>query len=100
VLLYLATNIMTELLTNVAAAALFVPVSLAVAATLGAEPTPYVLAVALAASAGFTTPLGYQTHLMVMGAGGYRFIDFFRVGLPLNLIVMVVALTAIWVVWL
>ena len=80
VILYVATNLMTELLTNSAAALL--------------------VAVAIAASAGFATPFGYQTNLMVMSAGGYRFMDLVRAGLPLNLIVAVVALTAIWIVWL
>jgi len=98
--LYLATNVTTELLTNAAAAALFVPVALAAAADLQIDPTPLAVAIAVAASAGFATPIGYQTHLMVMSAGSYRFGDFVRAGLPLNLIVMAVALVMIWLVWL
>ena len=98
--LYVAANVMTELLTNSAAAALLVPVALAAAADLGADPVPFAVAVAIAASAGFATPFGYQTNLMVMSAGGYRFMDFVRAGLPMNLIVAVVALAAIWLVWL
>lgn len=99
-ILYVATNLMTELLTNSAAAALLVPVALAAAADLGVDPVPFAVAVAIAASAGFATPFGYQTNLMVMSAGGYRFMDFVRAGLPLNLIVAVVALAAIWIVWM
>ena len=97
---YLATNIMTEVLTNAAAAALVVPVALAAAADLQVDPLPFGLAVAVAASAGFSTPFGYQTNLMVMSAGRYRFLDYTKAGLPLNLIVMVVALFVIAQVWL
>ncbi len=97
---YLVTTVMTELLTNAAAAALVLPVALEAAARLGLDPLPFALAVAVAASAGFATPFGYQTNLMVMGPGGYRFTDFVRAGVPLNLIVMAVALFMLWLVWM
>lgn len=98
--IYLVTNVATELLTNSAAAALVVPIALATATSLGLDPAPFAITVAIAASAGFASPFGYQTNLMVMGAGGYRFADFFRAGLPLNLIVMATALLAIRLLWL
>jgi di/tricarboxylate transporter len=60
---------------------------------------PFIVAVTVAASCGFATPLGYQTHLIVYGPGGYRFTDFLRIGVPMNLIVMAVALTVIPRVW-
>lgn len=87
---YLLTLAFTELVTNNAAAALSFPIAHAVARELGVDFMPFGIVVAIAASAGFATPLGYQTHLMVYGSGGYRFSDFVRVGAPLDLIVMVV----------
>lgn len=75
-----------------------VPLALEIATSTGTDPLPY--AVAIAASAGFATPFGYQTNLMVMSAGGYRFADYLRAGLPLNGIVMTVAVLVIWLVWL
>jgi di/tricarboxylate transporter len=89
---YLGTLIATELVTNNAAAALMFPVALASAEAAGANVMPFAVVVAVAASAGFAVPFGYQTHLMVYGAGGYRFGDFVRIGLPLDLIVMAVTL--------
>ncbi len=88
---YGTTLLCTELVTNNAAAALMFPIGRAAAAAAGASFMPFALAVALAASLGFATPLGYQTHLMVYGPGGYRFTDFVRIGLPLDLLIMLVA---------
>jgi di/tricarboxylate transporter len=87
---YLLTLIFTEIVTNNAAAALAFPVAHAAAAGLGVNFMPFAVAIAVAASAGFATPLGYQTHLMVYGAGGYRFSDYVRMGVPLDLLVMAV----------
>jgi di/tricarboxylate transporter len=89
---YLVTLIATELVTNNAAAALAFPIAHAAAAGLGVNFMPFAVVIAVAASAGFATPLGYQTHLMVYGAGGYRFSDYVRMGVPLDLLVMVVTL--------
>lgn len=83
---YAGTMVLTELVTNNAAAALSFPVAVAVATSLGASPIPFVIAVCVAASCGFATPTGYQTHLMVYGAGGYRFSDFVRMGAGLDLV--------------
>ncbi len=88
---YLMTVLFTELVTNNAAAALAFPVARAAAAGLGVSFLPFVIVVAIAASSGFATPLGYQTHLMVYGPGGYRFSDFVRMGVPLDVLCMVIA---------
>jgi len=87
---YLMTLFFTELVTNNAAVALAFPIAQAAAAQMGVHLLPFAIAVAIAASAGFATPLGYQTHLMVYGPGGYRFADFLKIGLPLDLLCMVV----------
>ena len=98
--LYLTTNLLTELITNNAAAVLMLPISMATASTLGAPPTAFGLIVAIAASASFLTPIGYQTNLMVMAPGGYRFRDYARVGWPVTLLVMTISVTIISVLWL
>jgi len=84
--LYGATMLLTELITNNAAAALVFPLAAAAAAELGADFRPFALTIMMAASASFSTPIGYQTNLMVMAPGGYRTTDYLRVGLPLNLL--------------
>ena len=81
--LYVATAIVTELVTNNAAAALMFPVGMAMAAAMDASVVPFAITIMMAASCSFITPIGYQTNLMVYGPGGYRFFDFTRVGLPL-----------------
>lgn len=89
---YLLTLVATELITNNAAAALMLPIALGTSAELGVNVLPFAVAVTIAASSGFATPLGYQTHLLVYGAGGYRFSDFLRIGLPLDVLVMAITL--------
>ncbi len=95
VLVYVATVIVTEVITNNAAAALMFPFAMQVSQTLGVSYMPFVIAVMIAASAGFATPIGYQTNLMVYGPGGYRFSDYVKVGVPLDILIGVVALTLI-----
>ena len=97
--IYLLTLVATELITNNAAAVLIFPVAMAAADALGVSATPFVIAIMIAASAAFATPIGYQTNLMVFGPGAYRFTDYLRFGLPLNLIVMTLALLIIPRVW-
>ena len=97
---YIVTSLLTEVVTNNAAAALMVGVGLEAAAATGAPPEAFAVAVAIAASASFLTPVGYQTNMMVMAAGRYRFSDYLRSGAVVNVIVMVVALAMIWAVWL
>ena len=86
-ILYLTTMLLTELLSNNTSAVLMFPIALATAAALGVDYMPFVVAITIAASCGFATPIGYQTNLMVYGPGGYRFSDFVRFGVPLNLVV-------------
>ncbi|ADU96633.1 TrkA-C domain protein [Thermovibrio ammonificans HB-1] len=93
VAVYLITNILTEFVTNVAAATMVFPVALSVASNLGASPKLFALVVAYAASASFATPVGYQTNLLVYGPGNYRFKDFLKVGLPLSFIFMSVIIS-------
>jgi di/tricarboxylate transporter len=99
--LYIVTAILTEVVSNVAAAALVMPVAIAVAHQVAAangmdiDPRPWAIAVAMAASMSFVTPLGYQTNLMVYGPGGYRFSDFARIGIPLAVVCFVTAMVAI-----
>jgi di/tricarboxylate transporter len=89
-IIYFITLVVTELITNNAAAALMFPFALATAQTLGVSYLPFVIAVMMAASAGFATPIGYQTNLMVYGPGGYRFSDYVKVGVPLDLLIMAI----------
>jgi di/tricarboxylate transporter len=97
--IYLGTMILNELISNNAAAVLVFPIALSAASQLGVDPRPFIIAVALAASNAFASPIGYQTHMMVYGPGGYRFFDFVRVGVPLNVIVWVVAVIVIPMIW-
>jgi di/tricarboxylate transporter len=96
---YAVTMIFTELITNNAAAVLVFPIAAKSAVSLGVNPMPLVIAIAVAASAGFATPFGYQTNLMVYGPGGYRFSDYLRIGIPLDLLFMVITVTLAPLVW-
>lgn len=96
---YLLTSLMTELLSNNATAVLLTPVVLGMAAQLGVDPKPLLIAVAFGASASFSTPIGYQTNTLVLGPGGYRFADYLRIGVPLNLILAIAATVLIPLFW-
>ena len=98
-MLYFVTLVITELITNNAAAALAFPLALETAAKFGVDPMPFFIAICIAASAGFATPIGYQTNLIVQGAGNYRFTDFIKIGLPMDFIVMVVSVSLIPMIW-
>jgi di/tricarboxylate transporter len=93
--IYGGTLLLTELISHSAAVSLLFPIAMRTAQQLGIDYMPFVAAVTVAGSLGFATPLGYQTHMMVYGPGGYRFTDFLRVGIPLDLICMTIALITI-----
>jgi len=97
--IYLLTSVMTELVSNNAVAVVVTPVAIGLAAALGVDPRPLVVAVMVAASASFATPIGYQTNTLVYGPGGYKFTDFMRVGIPLNLSIGMLASFLIPVFW-
>lgn len=98
-MVYLVTLIATELITNNAAAALMFPMAIATAGHLEVNAMPFVISVMMAASAGFATPIGYQTNLMVYGPGGYRFIDYVKVGVPLDLLIGIVTVGLAPLIW-
>jgi len=96
---YFVTSALTEVMSNNAAAILLTPIAAGLAAQMGVDPRPFVVAVMFAASASFATPIGYQTNTFVYSAGGYRFTDFIKIGLPLNFILWAIATTIIPIFW-
>lgn len=96
---YFLTWILTELITNNAAAVLVFPIALSIASSLGLDFIPFAIVIIMAASASFSTPLGYQTNLMIYGPGGYKYTDYLRIGLPLNLIVAFTTLSLVPFLW-
>jgi len=96
---YLSTWILTEMVTNNAAAVLIFPIAISMAASFGASYMPFVMTIIMAASASFSTPIGYQTNLMVYGPGGYKFTDFTKIGLPLNLMVAGITIFLVPQIW-
>jgi len=97
--IYLLTSVLTELVSNNAVAVVVTPIAIGFATALGIDPRPLVVAVMVAASASFATPIGYQTNMLVYGPGGYKFTDFMRVGIPLNLSIGVLASAVIPILW-
>jgi di/tricarboxylate transporter len=95
----IATLVLTEMITNNAAALLMFPIGLSLAADTGLNPVGVAIAIAVAASASFLTPIGYQTNTMVYGPGGYRFGDYWRLGAPLTLLVIVMVVGLVPVLW-
>jgi di/tricarboxylate transporter len=96
---YCIGMVLTEFLSNNAVAVIYTPVAIHLAQNLGHDPRPFVVAVMFSATLAFATPVGYQTNMMVYGPGGYRFTDFTKVGLPMNLLIMLVASTLIPLLW-
>ena len=99
VAIYGITMLLTEVVTHTAAAVIVFPIALAVTQSLGLHFMPFVIAITMAASASFATPIGYATNLMVYGPGGYRFSDYLRFGIPLNLMMWAVTVSIIPHVW-
>lgn len=97
--MFIITNLFTELITNNAAAALAFPLALSISAQLGVSPMPFFVVICMAASASFSTPIGYQTNLIVQGIGNYKFTDFVRIGLPLNIITFLISIFLIPLIW-
>lgn len=98
-IIYMLTVILSEFLSNNATAAMMGSLAFAVSNQLQVNPRPMLIAVAVASSCAFATPIGYQTNLMVLNPGGYRFIDYLKVGLPMNIICMIIAIIVIPIFW-
>lgn len=96
---YLVAMLFNSMIGPVGSAALVFPIARAAAAGLGVDFTPFAISLMMAASASFATPIAYQTNLMVFGVGGYRFSDYIRIGLPLNLLVMAVVVILAPLFW-
>ena len=95
IILYGATLIATEILSNATVAVLFTPVAVSMAEAFSVSPRPFLVAIMIAGSAAFATPFGYQTNVIVYQMGGYNYLDFMKVGLPLNIITWIVGIIAI-----
>lgn len=98
-IIYAMTSILTEVMSNNAVAVLLTPIVIGLAQSLGVDPRPFIVAVMFGASASFATPIGYQTNTYVYNVGNYRFKDFIKVGLPLNIITLIVAVILIPMFW-
>lgn len=99
VTIYLITTIFTEIITNNAAAALVFPIAFSAANQLHVDPKPFFIAICIAASASFATPIGYQTNLLVQGLGNYKFSDYTKIGLPLNIMAFIISIILIPMIW-
>jgi di/tricarboxylate transporter len=98
-IVYLITSFLTETVTNNAVAIVMTPIAIGLAHELGYDPRPFVVAVMFAASASFATPIGYQTNTLVYGPGGYRFADFLRIGVPMNILIGITTVSCIPMFW-
>ena len=95
----LLTSISTQILSNNATAVLIIPLAISTALSLGVDPKPFIIAVCFGASACYATPIGYQTNLLVYGPGGYRFSDYLKLGIPLNILVLFMGTMLIPIIW-
>ncbi len=93
--IFIITNLLAAVITNIGAVAIVFPIAISLASQLGVDPKPFALLVAFAGAASFITPIGYQTNLMVYGPGGYNFKDFFKIGLPMTILFMIVAVVGL-----
>jgi len=99
VAIFIITNVFTEIITNNAAAAITFPIALAAATQLGVDPKPFFITICVAASASFSTPIGYQTNLIVQSIGNYKFSDYWKIGLPLNILALIISILVIPRFW-
>ena len=99
VLLILVTMTLSDVMNNVATAVIAAPIAVSIANTLGVNPDPFLMAVAVAASCAFLTPIGHKNNTLIMGPGGYRFGDYWRMGLPLEILVITIGVPMILWVW-
>ena len=97
--IFIITNVFTEVITNNAAAAITFPIAYAAATQLGVDPRPFFITICIAASASFSTPIGYQTNLIVQSIGNYKFSDYWKIGLPLNILALIISLLVIPRFW-
>ncbi|HSH09998.1 MAG TPA: SLC13 family permease, partial [Oceanipulchritudo sp.] len=97
--LYLVSTVLTEILSNNACVVLMAPIGIQLGIALGVDPRPFIIAVCVASSASFSTPIGYQTNTYVYSVGGYRFADFARIGIPLNLIYFIGTIALVPFMW-
>lgn len=97
--IFIITNIFTEIVTNNAAAAITFPIAYAAAIQMGVDPKPFFITICIAASASFSTPIGYQTNLIVQSIGNYKFSDYWKIGLPLNILALIISLLVIPRFW-
>ena len=97
--IYGSTSLFTEVITNNAGALLMFPIAMSIANQMGVSSMPFIIAIMMGASASFATPIGYQTNMMVFGPGGYRFSDYLKIGVPMNILMLVVASILIPFIW-
>jgi di/tricarboxylate transporter len=98
-LIMVLTMLLSDVMNNAATAVVMAPFSVAVAQSLGVHADPFLMAVAIGASCAFLTPIGHQNNLLVMGPGGYRFGDYWRMGLPLEILILAVSLPLLVIFW-
>ena len=99
VLLVVVTMTLSDLMNNTATAVIAAPIAIEIASRLGVDPDPFLMGVAVAASCAFLTPIGHKNNTLIMGPGGYRFGDYWRMGLPLEILIIAVSVPTILVVW-
>jgi di/tricarboxylate transporter len=97
--IFIITNVFTEIITNNAAAAITFPIAYAAATQLGVDPKPFFITICIAASASYSTPIGYQTNLIVQSIGNYKFSDYWKIGLPLNIMALIISMLVIPIFW-
>ncbi len=98
-LLIIVTMTLSDVMNNTATAVIAAPIAVDIAARLSVNPDPFLMGVAVAASCAFLTPIGHKNNTLIMGPGGYRFGDYWRMGLPLEILIIAVALPMILLVW-